>query len=375
MTQRTKAAMGTQISTLLADNTAGAITPATVRSIEQDEVDSAFYLLSNTATDVVFTPGPAHYTTAIQTNSAILDMDTAIYQAHTANTGIAFSNGGAVQTDTTAGHTALFQAYNTGGSSYTTFGTLTAGATPTLNFSLTATVNAKPLIGTNDTTVTANTILKQSGTNGQVAQKSGVVIDGSDNISVCGNITPKNGSALQTTTTAGNTLLLQAYDTDTGPAYVTFGTLTAGTAPSFALAVPAGGATGSMNGFVIGGTTPAAGTFTNATTTGYHIGSVAQSLTSTGTTRADALQLAAQYNNVTTAGASTGVILPAGTPGMEITLFNSGASTIKVYGSGSDTIDGTAGSTGVSLTNANRCKYFCLAANVWLSAKMGVVSS
>lgn len=47
-----------------------------------------------------------------------------------------------------------------------------------------------------------------------------------------GNLTLAAGGALRTSTSAGNTLLLQAYDTDTGPAYVTMITLTAGTAPT-----------------------------------------------------------------------------------------------------------------------------------------------
>lgn len=58
------------------------------------------------------------------------------------------------------------------------------------------------------------------------------------------NVTLVAGGALRTGTTAADTLVLQAYDTDTGPGYSTFGTLTAGTAPSFDLAatVTLGGA-------------------------------------------------------------------------------------------------------------------------------------
>ena len=57
-----------------------------------------------------------------------------------------------------------------------------------------------------------------------------------------GSITFPTGTGLKTGTTAGNTLLLQAYDTDTGPAYTTLATLTAGTTPT--IAIPA--LTGSM---------------------------------------------------------------------------------------------------------------------------------
>lgn len=111
---------------------------------------------------------------------------------------------------------------------------------------------------------------------------------------------------------------------------------------------------------------------------GYHKVSTANALTAAGTTRTDAFQLAAQLNNVTTAAASTGVILPASATigiGSIIYLFNAGANAIKVYAAGSDTIDTIAGVTGVSLTNANRCMYMLVAANTFISAKMGVVSS
>ena len=54
--------------------------------------------------------------------------------------------------------------------------------------------------------------------------------------------------AIRPSTTTGHAYLLQAYDTDTGPGYVTFGTFTNGTAPSFVIAPPAGGGTVSVTG-------------------------------------------------------------------------------------------------------------------------------
>lgn len=58
------------------------------------------------------------------------------------------------------------------------------------------------------------------------------------------SLTLSTGGALRTGATIGNTLLLQAYDNDTGPGYVTFGTLTAGNTPTFDLStsVTMGGA-------------------------------------------------------------------------------------------------------------------------------------
>lgn len=113
----------------------------------------------------------------------------------------------------------------------------------------------------------------------------------------------------------------------------------------------------------------------NSLFTGYTRKSVANALTAAGTTRTDALQLAAEFNNVTTAASGTGVILPSGLTGMRIVIFNNGANPIKVYALASQTIDGTAGSTGVTLTNAKRCEYIYMASNTWISAQMGVVSA
>lgn len=113
----------------------------------------------------------------------------------------------------------------------------------------------------------------------------------------------------------------------------------------------------------------------NITSSGYFLRSVGNALTAVGTNRATALQLAKEINNVTTAAAGTGVVLPVGVVGMVITVYNAGANAIKVYGSGSETIDGTAGSTGVTLTNALRCQYTFVAANTWISAQLGAVSA
>lgn len=128
---------------------------------------------------------------------------------------------------------------------------------------------------------------------------------------------------------------------------------------------------GVFNG-TVGATTPALGAFT------YVDQSSASGLTAAGTTRTDALVLSAAINNVTTAAASTGVVLPAASTvgaGGSVIVFNNGASAIKVYAAGSDTIDGTAGATGVTLTNALRCAYIVTASGTYLSAKLGATST
>lgn len=101
----------------------------------------------------------------------------------------------------------------------------------------------------------------------------------------------------------------------------------------------------------------------------------ATSLTAAGTTRANALALTADTNNLTTVASSTGVVLPSIPVGAKVTVYNNGANPVKVYAPGSYTIDGTAGSTGVTLTNAKRCQYECVATNTILSAQLGVTSA
>ena len=118
----------------------------------------------------------------------------------------------------------------------------------------------------------------------------------------------------------------------------------------------------------------------NLVSAAYGSTSVATTLTAAGTTQATALALTSQINTVTTAAASTGVALPAASTvgvGGYVIVFNAGANPIKVYGvnGGSDTIDGVAGATGVTLTNAKRCIYYVTAANTWISAQLGVVSA
>ncbi len=114
---------------------------------------------------------------------------------------------------------------------------------------------------------------------------------------------------------------------------------------------------------------------TNARTTVAHPS--VDSLTATGTTIADALQLTRVYNNVTTAAAGTGVKLwepddANGTPttisGVNVCARNAGANDLVLYPpTASDAInDGTAGH-GISLTAANDQIGCCqkIATNKW----------
>lgn len=134
-----------------------------------------------------------------------------------------------------------------------------------------------------------------------------------------------------------------------------------------------GGATVAATGAVTGATVAATGQVSGA----YVRGSVANSLTGVGTTRTDALQLAAAVNRVTTWAAGAGVVLPAVADvgeGGSVDVYNAGAGAGKVYALGSTTIDGTAGATGVTLTNALRCRY-TVVGGAYVSAQLGAVSA
>lgn len=140
---------------------------------------------------------------------------------------------------------------------------------------------------------------------------------------------------------------------------------------------PAAGAFTTVDG-ILGSVTAAAATVTGLTSSGYIKGSVGNALTAVGTNRATALQLAAEFNNVTIAASGTGVVLPVGAVGMGIYVFVASgvaAASIQVYATASETTDTVAGATGVVLTKGNRCLYKFVAANTWISAQLGVISA
>ena len=94
--------------------------------------------------------------------------------------------------------------------------------------------------GTGDVTAAANfgtdnVLIRSDGTAKGVQFTGITVADTTNDVSGIGSVTPTTGSGIRTATSAGNTLLLQAYDAD-GAAYTTFGTLTANNTPTFDLA-------------------------------------------------------------------------------------------------------------------------------------------
>lgn len=106
--------------------------------------------------------------------------------------------------------------------------------------------------------------------------------------------------------------------------------------------------------------------------------SQAYGIAAAGTTRATATPLTAVLNQIDTVSASTGVNLPLST-GARTTPFslclviNNGASTLTVYGAqtGSDTINGTSGATGVSQPAGVAVLYASAKGGAWFTLLSG----
>jgi hypothetical protein len=75
------------------------------------------------------------------------------------------------------------------------------------------------------------------------------------------------------------------------------------------------------------------------------------------------------HNVVTTSTASNyGVVLPSAVAGSIVYFYNAdSADAVTVFGAGSDTINGTAGSTGVSYAAAKRVLFIAVNNGVWIA--------
>lgn len=119
---------------------------------------------------------------------------------------------------------------------------------------------------------------------------------------ISGNVTLTTGGAVRGSTTTAQTWLLQGYDNNTGPGYVTFGTITNGNTPSLAFSEPAGGATITYAGqrFTPTGSTASGNSiYLPATNT------VGISINGDGLYAADNAALFSLVNNVYTSGKSS----------------------------------------------------------------------
>lgn len=97
-------------------------------------------------------------------------------------------------------------------------------------------------------------------------------------------------------------------------------------------------------------------------------GTVADSLTATGSTQGTALILSADTNVVTTTAASTGVVFTSATqPGDEIVVKNLGASSLSVYPASGESIDSVATNGAYALATTKSAMFIKTSATRWIS--------
>ena len=94
-------------------------------------------------------------------------------------------------------------------------------------------------------------------------------------------------------------------------------------------------------------------------------GDGATALVAVGTNQATALQLSAVFNTITTSSSGTGVILPPTEAGMVVGIRNDSGQTLKIYPSGSATINAAA--TSVDLSTAKTMIVFGVSATTLAS--------
>ena len=131
------------------------------------------------------------------------------------------------------------------------------------------------------------------------------------------------------------------------------------------LVTPTGGTQGNLADFLNGGTVAAGGTLT-----------LFGSITPAGSTAATATKITSLTTQLGTAASTTGAVLPLAASLVGKTrpllLINDGTAAIHLYGT-IDTIDGTAGATGVTFTNGQRCFVTPVASGKWITGPSGTI--
>lgn len=85
-------------------------------------------------------------------------------------------------------------------------------------------------------------------------------------------------------------------------------------------------------------------------------------------TQANSYKITAPLSLITTVTtAADSVLLPPSIAGKTFTILNEGGNNATVFASGTDTINGTAGATGVTQNNSTVTIYFCAAPGKWYS--------
>lgn len=135
------------------------------------------------------------------------------------------------------------------------------------------------------------------------------------------------------------------------------------------LITPLGGTQATMASLVNGGTVSAGGLLVNFS-----------SITPAGSTAATATPIASAVTQLGTGASTTGAafsVPAASLVGISkpLLVINSGTAAVHIYALNGDTIDTTAGTTGVTLTNAKSCFFTPVASGAWVSGPVGGVSA
>lgn len=83
-----------------------------------------------------------------------------------------------------------------------------------------------------------------------------------------------------------------------------------------------------------------------------------------------ALNLGSNDVSTSTNAGTDGVVLPSAVAGSIVYMINSSSFTITVFGKGSDTINGTAGATGVTYATTKRVMFIAVDNGKWIANVM-----
>lgn len=86
-----------------------------------------------------------------------------------------------------------------------------------------------------------------------------------------------------------------------------------------------------------------------------------------GSLQTDAAAIAHDFENVSAADGTKGVILPIGLAGMQITVKNNVAAILKVYPNTGGTINAIAANSAISMANLTAAVFMCTAPNTWFT--------
>ena len=109
----------------------------------------------------------------------------------------------------------------------------------------------------------------------------------------------------------------------------------------------------------------------NRTGAGTGLPSVGNPLSAKGTTQADALILASDWNNVSTVASNSGVAIPVLAVGADCLVWNAGANALKVYPPVGSAIDSLGPNTAYSLATGKMQWFRCLSSTIIRSTQLG----